>query len=107
MNSTYSEGMKKSVANVVPIEILGVSFTIRTDEDPAYIEGIVADLKARLSGVSGQMKIADPLKLALVTNLLTLDEMRRSERGSSPAGGESEADNLLESLDKRLGELGL
>jgi cell division protein ZapA (FtsZ GTPase activity inhibitor) len=107
MNSTYSEGVKKSVANVVPIEILGVSFTIRTDEDPSYIGGIVADLKARLSSVSGQMKIADPLKLALVTNLLTLDEMRRVDRRSPPAGGEAEAENLLDSLDKRLGELGL
>lgn len=107
MSSTSSEPSSSLSRSVIPIEVLGVSFTIRTDEDPAYIQGLVDELKDRLSRVSGQMKIADPLKLALVTNLLTLDEMRADHPRQSAKTGDAEAESLLESLDKRLGELGL
>jgi len=107
MNSTYSEGIRKTPTQVIPIEILGVSFTIRTDEDPEYIGGLVAELKERLSGVSSQMKIVDPLKLALITNLLSLDEMHRDKNQKVSVSRDFEAASLLDNLDKRLGELGL
>ena len=107
MNSTYSDGSQKPKSQVVPIEVLGVSFTIRTDEDPEYIRGLVSELKERLSGIAGRMKIADPLKLALIANLLTLDEMHRDKNQKESVSKEYEATSLLDSLDKRLGELGL
>jgi cell division protein ZapA (FtsZ GTPase activity inhibitor) len=107
MNSTYSEGTIGNKTHVIPIETLGVSFTIRTDEDPEYIGALVAELKERLSSVSSQMKVVDPLKLALITNLLTLDEMHRNDGQKTAVSKEFEASNLLDSLDKRLGELGL
>lgn len=107
MNSTFFEDGKKPQTQIVPIEILGVSFTIRTDENPDYIQGLVAELKERLSGVSGQMKIVDPLKLSLITNLLTLDEMHQKSDQKAAVSKEYEAASLLDNLDKRLGELGL
>jgi len=107
MNSTYSEPAGKSASQVIPIEILGVSFTIRTDEDAEYIHGLVAELKERLSGISSQMKIVDPLKLSLITNLLTLDEMHRDKNQKASVSKDFEAASLLDNLDKRLGELGL
>lgn len=106
MNSTYSEGPRKTPQQIIPVEILGVSFTIRTDEDPAYIQALIAELKERLSSVSSQMRIVDPLKLALITNLLTLDEMRHNDDKKAASTQEFEAASLLASLDKRLGELG-
>jgi len=107
MNSTYSDASQKPKSQVVPIEVLGISFTIRTDEDPEYIHGLVLELKERLSGISSQMKIADPLKLALIANLLTLDELHRDKNQKESVSKEYEATSLLDSLDKRLGELGL
>jgi cell division protein ZapA (FtsZ GTPase activity inhibitor) len=107
MNSTYSEGQKDPSSQIVPIEILGVSFTIRTDESSDYIGGLVAELKERLSKVSSQMRIADPLKLALVTDLLLLDELRRGEDQKAATAKDFEASTLLNDLDKRLDELGL
>lgn len=107
MNSTYSDASAKGPSQVIPIEVLGVSFTIRTDENPDYIHGLVDELKERLSGVSSQMKIVDPLKLALITNLLTLDEMHRDQDQKASVSKEFEASSLLDNLDKRLGELGL
>jgi cell division protein ZapA (FtsZ GTPase activity inhibitor) len=107
MNSTFSEAPKSLVSQVVPIEILGVSFSIRTDENPDYIGGLVSELKERLSKVSSQMRIADPLKLALVTSLLVLDELRRDEDQKAATAKDFEASTLLDDLDKRLDELGL
>jgi cell division protein ZapA (FtsZ GTPase activity inhibitor) len=107
MSSTYSDPGVGGSSKVVAIEVLGVSFSIRSDDDPDYIHGLVSELKNRLSHVSSQMKIVDPLKLAIVTNLLTLDEMRRFSSGKTDAGKEFEASSLLDTLDRRLGELGL
>lgn len=112
MSSTYSDprgsdARGKTPSQVISIEILGVSFTIRTDENPEYIGGLVAELKERLAAISGQMKIVDPLKLALITNLLTLDEMHRDKNQKESISKEFEAASLLDDLDKRLGEMGL
>jgi len=107
MNSTSSEGQEPRKSNVVPVEVLGVSFTIRTDEKEEYIQGLVQELKDRLSRISSQMRIADPLKLALVNSLLILDELRREPGAESESDKDMEAATLLQDLDKRLGELGL
>ncbi|MEN6363477.1 MAG: cell division protein ZapA [Rectinema sp.] len=107
MNSIYSEKGEDGVSHVVPIELLGVSFSIRTDENPEYIRGLVAELKARYARLSAGGKIVDPLKLAILTNILTLDEMRREVAPKGEAGKEFEASSLLASLDRRLGDLGL
>ncbi|HOV93656.1 MAG TPA: cell division protein ZapA [Spirochaetales bacterium] len=108
MSSTFSNA-DKPATQTIPIEILGVSFTIRTDEDEDYIHALVSELKERLSKVSGQMKVVDPLKLSLITNLLTLDEMHQKsgQKEKAQVSKDYEAVNLLDSLDKRLGELGL
>ncbi|MCE5255828.1 MAG: cell division protein ZapA [Spirochaetaceae bacterium] len=108
MSSTYFEDGKQKT-QTIPIEILGVSFTIRTDEDAEYIQGLVSELKERLSKVSSQMKIVDPLKLSIITSLLAIDEMHQKsgQKEKAMVSKEYEAANLLDSLDKRLGELGL
>lgn len=97
----------KAPTHVIPIEILGVSFTIKTDEEPDYILGLVEELKNRLSTVSNQMRIVDPLKLSLVTALLSLDELHRDKDRKGALSREYEASSLLDDLDRRLGELGL
>jgi cell division protein ZapA (FtsZ GTPase activity inhibitor) len=108
--SSDASAQGQSVAaptHVIPIEILGVSFTIKTDEAPEYIHGLVEELKNRLSTVSNQMKIVDPLKLSLVTALLSLDELHRNSAQKGELSKEYEASSLLDDLDRRLGELGL
>ena len=115
MSSTSSDGSKSESAmiegtgtpRIVSVEILGVSFSIKTDDDPEYIQGLVSELKKRLSDISRQMKIVDPLKLAIITNLLTLDEMHHSKEQKQTVSRDYEASSLLQDIDKRLGELGL
>lgn len=107
MSSTYSEHGSAGPSQLVQIDLLGVNFSIRTDESPDYIRSLVMELKERYARLTAGGKVVDPLKLAILTNILTLDEMRR---GGSPKGEPSrdyEATSLLASLDKRLGELGL
>jgi cell division protein ZapA (FtsZ GTPase activity inhibitor) len=107
MNSTFSEEKKKKESHVVSVEVLGVPFTIRTDENPAYIEALVQELKDRLSKVSSTMRIVDPLKLALVNSLLILDELRRKGSSEPVDARDFEAESLIDDIDRRLGELGL
>lgn len=92
---------------VVQIELLGVSFSIRTDESPDYIRSLVAELKERYARLTAGGKVVDPLKLAILTNILTLDEMRRGADPKGAVAREYEASTALASMDRRLGELGL
>jgi cell division protein ZapA (FtsZ GTPase activity inhibitor) len=107
MNSTFSEEKKKTEPHIISVEVLGVSFTIRTDENPKYIEALVQELKDRLSKVSSTMRIVDPLKLSLVNSLLVLDELRRKESSEPADAIDFEAESLIDDIDRKLGELGL
>lgn len=111
MNSTSSEtGMQQQSQRspqVVQIELLGASFSIRTDESPDYIRSLVAELKERYARLTAGGKVVDPLKLAILTNILTLDEMRRGAEPGGVVARDYEASTALASMDRRLGELGL
>lgn len=107
MNSTYSDENRDRIARVVPVELLGITFSVRTDESPEYIQGLVTELRDRFSRLSAGAKVADPLKLAILSNLLILDEMRRGSGRKGGTGVEFEASSLLASLDRKLGDLGL
>ncbi len=116
MSSTSSE-------QHLHFEILGQSFSIKTDESPEYIQNLVGELKQRYAMISGRMNVADPLRVAILAGFFLLDEnkKRRAPLDSQPsthaaAGGVSgtkasaaDADeaHILEELDRRLGELGL
>jgi cell division protein ZapA (FtsZ GTPase activity inhibitor) len=101
------------------IEILGQSFSIKTDDSPDYIQSLVSELKQRYAAISTRMGVADPLRVAILAGLFLLDDLKKS-KGQKPYGAEvhqsasarptpSELDEeqILAQLDKRLGELGI
>ena len=55
---------------VVQIELLGVSFSIRTDESPDYIRSLVAELKERYARLTagGKVVAQSPNDVALGTH---------------------------------------
>ncbi len=106
------------------IEILGQSFTIKTDDSPEYIESLVEDLKQRYARISARMSVADPLRVAILAGLFLLDDLRKTEsrpmsfkskaakdKASQPGGQllseDFDEDQILAKLDRKLGELGL
>jgi cell division protein ZapA (FtsZ GTPase activity inhibitor) len=70
---------------IVHIDLLGTSFTIQTDESLDYMEEILARLRERLSTLSTQTKVSDPLKLSILANITILDELLRARtKGVEP-----------------------
>lgn len=63
------------------IELLGVSFQIQSDEDPAYIEEILGYYRERIAEIEQSVATGDPLKKAILAALLVTDELFRSRSG--------------------------
>ncbi len=114
-----------SSSQTTHIEILGQSFSLKSDDSPEYIQGLADELKQRYARISARMNVADPLRVAILAGLFLLDDVKKSggahqtrrvvsqsaEQGTSVSGPakDSNADEeaILAQLDKRLGELGL
>lgn len=71
------------------IELLGTSFTIRSDEDPAHLDRVLSCLKEKLSQVTSSVRTQDPLKIAILAGLLLSDECIKL---SDASAGKSEPD---------------
>ncbi|WP_037545448.1 cell division protein ZapA [Spirochaeta lutea] len=59
------------------INLLGTSFTIQSDEDPAYLREILSYLEAKISEVTTGVKTTDPLKISILASLLLADELHK------------------------------
>lgn len=57
------------------IELLGASFVVQTDEDPEHLKDLVDYLKTKIQEVRSSVSTTDPLKLAILSALLTTDEL--------------------------------
>jgi len=101
------------------IELLGTSFTIHTDEDPERLRDIVDYYKTKVQEIRGSVSTTDPLKIAILAGLLSVDEVFKARETDSTDGadaatadpgrhgGEAEeigaiADNLIDALDSSL-----
>ncbi|TVR86444.1 MAG: cell division protein ZapA [Spirochaetaceae bacterium] len=94
------------------IELLGQSFTIRSDEDPEYLGDLVDYFATKLQEVRDSVDTIDPVKLAILAGLITVDELfqAREEAGMSVATPErdpeeqQELERITERLITRLNE---
>ena len=82
------------------IEILGTAFTVRTDEDPAYLAEVVEHYRKKVEEVVNSGTTADPLKLAILAGILASDEYLKLNGASRQS--QVEVNHLTESL---IGEL--
>jgi cell division protein ZapA len=57
------------------IELLGTSFTIRTQEDPAYLGDVIAYFRKRVDETAAKIAMTDPLKVSIVVALNVVDEL--------------------------------
>lgn len=54
--------------------MLGVSFTVNTDEDPAYFAEVVEHFRQKVREIQGSVATADPLKVAILAGILASDD---------------------------------
>jgi cell division protein ZapA (FtsZ GTPase activity inhibitor) len=89
------------------LEILGTSFTITADEDPAYLDAVLKQYRAVVENTRRISKMNDPLKIAILAGFLLCDEINKTRRQAGEEREQTEArrageDRELERLHMRL-----
>ena len=97
--------------NLLNIDILGSSFTIRSSEDPDYLEQVVWYLENKIKETQNKVPVTDPLKIAILSGFFLVDEIMKEKikKGvpySITAQDADEigkiADNLIELIDRNI-----
>ena len=85
-----------SEGRVIPVEIHGQRYPIRSTLDPEYVARLAAYVDEKLRAVSDATSTNDPLRLAVLTALNIADELFRCRDVTDARNGE---------LAERAGEL--
>lgn len=97
--------------NLLNIDLLGSSFTIRSSEDPAYLEQVVWYLENKIRETQKKVSVTDPLKIAILSGFFLVDELlkERMKEGlpySITAQDADEigkiAEDLIELIDRNI-----
>ena len=65
--------------NQLNIDILGSSFTIRSSEDPEYLEQVVWYLENKIKDTQKKVPVTDPLKIAILSGFFLVDELMKEK----------------------------
>jgi cell division protein ZapA len=90
--------------HLVPVEIGGQTYPIRTDLDPAYVGRLAAYVDDRVRALSDATPTGDPIRLAVLAALNITDELFRCRDASRARSGAiaERAQELEEILDRVL-----
>lgn len=92
----------------IRLELLGSSFFLQTDEDPAYVAELIDYYRTKVQDIQSSVQTSDPLKVAILSGLLAVDELFRSRKSleayESPEAQAAQriAGQLIERLDRSL-----
>lgn len=65
--------------NLLNIDILGSSFTIRSSEDPEYLEQVVWYLENKIRETQKKVPVTDPMKIAILSGFFLVDELMKEK----------------------------
>ncbi|MDX9800919.1 MAG: cell division protein ZapA [Spirochaetia bacterium] len=85
-------------SNLVEIKVLGTSFKIQVDEDPAYMKEILDYLEKIISKVETTTGMKDPLRIALLASVYVIDELYKERDSGNNQSIESEFTELTERI---------
>src|SRR5437870_1949013 len=90
--------------HLVPVEIGGQDYPIRTDLDPAYVARIAAYVDDKMRALGDATPSGDPMRLAVLAALNITDELFRCRDASRARSGAiaERAHELEEMLDRVL-----
>lgn len=69
------------------IDLLGTSFTIQSDEDPAYLRNLVGYYRDKITEVRQSVTTSDDLKVAILGALTVVDELFRERHKDKNRNG--------------------
>lgn len=89
----------------VPVTIFGQTYSLRSDEEPAYLEDLAALVDERMREIAERTRTADTAKIAVLAALNLADQLRRAERRSTAASDtlEERAAAILALVDSAIG----
>lgn len=87
--------------NLLEVKVLGTSFTIRADEDPEYLRQVVDYLSQKVDETKQAVSLTDPLKIAVLTGIIVVDELMR-EKNKIGAEMSTETARELENITEKL-----
>jgi cell division protein ZapA (FtsZ GTPase activity inhibitor) len=89
------------------IDILGTSFSITADEDPAYLQSLLGKYRQAVENTKRITGIDDPLKLAILTGFLLCDDYQKAADHNPRIRDSLEAEELAQELIARLDRLNI
>jgi len=69
------------------IDVLGTSFTVQSDQDPSYLRDVTDFYKQKIAEIQRSVTTTDPLKIAILSGMLIVDEFFKMKNGHSSATG--------------------
>jgi cell division protein ZapA (FtsZ GTPase activity inhibitor) len=92
--------------NKLQIDLLGISFKIKSNENKEYLENIVKIYKKRIEEAKKQFATTDSLKLSILTGLNLIDELYK-QKNSYPSVNEymeikKIAERMINNIDEVL-----
>jgi cell division protein ZapA (FtsZ GTPase activity inhibitor) len=81
------------------LDILGTSFSITADEDPAYLEEIFSQYQSAVENTRNISGMRDPLKIAILTGFLLCDEINKTRVQAGEEREKAEAQKAGEALE--------
>jgi len=84
----------------VRIHLLGTTLSIKTNEDPLYLQELVRSVEKRFEQVRRSMGLSDPLRIAIISSIIITDELKKLRDQSEEA--ESLTRNLIDLIDKTI-----
>lgn len=97
--------------NLLNIDMLGSSFTIRSSENPEYLEQVVWYLENKIRETRNKVPVTDPLKIAILSGFFLVDELmkERMKKGLPYSITAQDADeigkiteDLIELIDRNI-----
>ena len=88
------------------IDLLGAEFTIKTDQDPEYLQEVVEFYRTKVEEVRRSVGTSDALKIAILAGIITADAYlkQKGEHRTSDAEARQITQTLITELDEALAD---
>ncbi len=85
------------------IDLLGTSFTIKTDKDPEYLKKLLDRYKRVIEDTQRGTGLSDPIKVSILAGIVLCDEIEKN-RSETNLFDKAETERIATNLIARLNE---
>lgn len=91
--------------NKLQINLLGISFKIKSNENKEYLENIVNFYKQKIQEARTQFSTNDSLKLSILTGLNLIDELFKQKNNNPSVNEYAEIKKITERMINSIDEV--